>query len=113
MAGTVVKQKGAVIIPFMSVNMSNVFKEPVANESDSGLYGGRSRSRTYDRPVMSRWLYQLSYTPLQYDETYYNKRTGGNVNEKKLKIEKIGLFRANIPISSTLRIRKENMGIYE
>ena len=27
--------------------------------------GGRSRIRTYDRPVMSRWLYQLSYTPLR------------------------------------------------
>jgi hypothetical protein len=36
---------------------------------------------------MSRWLYQLSYTPLQYDETYYNKRMRENVNEKKLKDE--------------------------
>jgi hypothetical protein len=26
--------------------------------------GGRSRIRTYDRSVMSRWLYQLSYAPI-------------------------------------------------
>jgi hypothetical protein len=86
-AGTVVKRRGDVTIPFMSVKKSVLFKEPVAKESDSVLYGGRSRSRTYDRPVMSRWLYQLSYTPLQYDETYYNKRMRENVNEKKLKDE--------------------------
>jgi hypothetical protein len=88
MAGTVEKHKGDVIIPFIFINKSKLFKEPVARKSDSVMYGGRSRSRTYDRPVMSRWLYQLSYTPLPHDETYYNKRTRENVNKKNLKNEK-------------------------
>jgi hypothetical protein len=82
MAGTVEKQQGNVIIPIIFIDNGKLFKEPVAKGSDSVFYGGRSRSRTYDRPVMSRWLYQLSYTPLPHNETYYNKRTGEKVNEK-------------------------------
>jgi hypothetical protein len=79
MAGTAERQKGH--IPCIFVDRNKLFKEPVAKESDSAIYGGRSRSRTYDRPVMSRWLYQLSYTPLPSDETYYNKRARENVND--------------------------------
>jgi hypothetical protein len=82
MAGTAEKQKGSVIIPCIFVELNKLFKEPAAKGSDSVFCGGRSRSRTYDRPVMSRWLYQLSYTPLPSDETYYNKRARKNVNDK-------------------------------
>ena len=82
MAGTAEKQKGHGIIPCIFADINKVFKEPVAKGSDSVFCGGRSRSRTYDRPVMSRWLYQLSYTPLPSDETYYNKWTSKNVNVK-------------------------------
>ena len=28
------------------------------------LVGGPTRIRTWDQPVMSRWLYQLSYRPV-------------------------------------------------
>ena len=41
-----------------------LFKEPdVFLVRSCVSFGGRSRDRTYDRSVMSRWLYQLSYTP--------------------------------------------------
>ena len=32
--------------------------------------GGPTRTRTWDLPVMSRWLYQLSYGPLPNPEKY-------------------------------------------
>ena len=45
------------IILFFSRNPLFLFKSCCIN-------GGRSRIRTYDRSVMSRWLYQLSYAPI-------------------------------------------------
>jgi hypothetical protein len=107
MAGAVEKQKGDGIISVIFFKKSNLFKEPVVNESDSVFYGGRSRSRTYDRPVMSRWLYQLSYTPLPYDETYYNKRTVKKVNQKRAgaRINKIP-FPNNFHINSRFRKKR-------
>ena len=32
--------------------------------------GGRSRDRTYDLPIKSRLLYQLSYAPIHGDNLY-------------------------------------------
>ncbi len=43
--------------------------------------GGRSRIRTYDRSVMSRWLYQLSYAP----NLLKNKQRIKYQNKKKVK----------------------------
>jgi hypothetical protein len=50
-------------VPILFVKKDDLFKEPVNSMQILGS-GGRSRTRTYDRPVMSRWLYQLSYTPI-------------------------------------------------